>query len=266
MSIVDWIEESVPRRAWRRSSASCSTSPTTIEYGGRVERPELAEPPLPARLLRPGKVPDLRAVEREVPRPRRQRPDSEPDSLRSARRQMQARSTSSSRSSSQRGGTYTLDVPQAAGTKTVAADRVVLALPFSILRTSVNYSKAGFEPLKVTAIEEQGMGTNSKLHLQFTERLLGRARLQRRHVRRHGLPGHVGRDTRTARATRESSSTTPEGTIGDSFGSGTPPTHARAVPVAARAGAARAHRDVERPRGTRLTGRTTSGRRGSYSY
>ena len=45
----------------------------------------------------------------------------------------------------------------------------MLALPFSILR-SVNFSKAGFEPLKVTAIREQGMGTNSKLHLQFSKR------------------------------------------------------------------------------------------------
>jgi monoamine oxidase len=49
-------------------------------------------------------------------------------------------------------------------------DKVLLALPFSILRSSVDYSKAGFEPRKVTAIQKQGMGTNSKLHLQFTER------------------------------------------------------------------------------------------------
>jgi monoamine oxidase len=50
------------------------------------------------------------------------------------------------------------------------ADRVVLALPFSILRTRVDYAQAGFRPLKQTAIEEQGMGTNSKLQLQFTKR------------------------------------------------------------------------------------------------
>src|SRR5262249_34015819 len=49
-------------------------------------------------------------------------------------------------------------------------DRVVLALPFSILRSSVDYSKAGFEQRKVTAIQQLGMGTNSKLHVQFTER------------------------------------------------------------------------------------------------
>ena len=33
-----------------------------------------------------------------------------------------------------------------------------------------NYSRAGFEPLKVTAIKELPMGTNSKLHVQFSDR------------------------------------------------------------------------------------------------
>ena len=47
----------------------------TIEYGADSQRAELAQPPLPARLLGPGPVPRLREVEREVPRPRRQRPD-----------------------------------------------------------------------------------------------------------------------------------------------------------------------------------------------
>ena len=67
------------------------------------------------------------------------------------------------------GGTYTLTFARDAGTLTVTADHVVLALPFSLLR-SVNYAKAGFEPRKVTAIKELAMGTNSKLHLQFRDR------------------------------------------------------------------------------------------------
>jgi monoamine oxidase len=62
-------------------------------------------------------------------------------------------------------GTYTLSF----GGSTATYDHVVLALPFSLLR-SVNYSKAGFEPLKVTAIEELPMGTNSKLHVEFKDR------------------------------------------------------------------------------------------------
>jgi monoamine oxidase len=63
-------------------------------------------------------------------------------------------------------GTYTLSF---GGGSTVTADHVVLALPFSLLR-DVNYSKAGFEPLKVTAIKELPMGTNSKLHVEFKDR------------------------------------------------------------------------------------------------
>jgi monoamine oxidase len=59
---------------------------------------------------------------------------------------------------------------EGSSTNTVIADKVVLALPFSLLR-SVDYSGAGFSPVKQTAIQELQMGTNSKLHLQFATRL-----------------------------------------------------------------------------------------------
>jgi monoamine oxidase len=67
-------------------------------------------------------------------------------------------------------GTYRLTFALAGGGSTsTTADRVVLALPFSILRT-LDYAKAGFSDLKKTAIKELGMGTNSKLHVQFRDR------------------------------------------------------------------------------------------------
>jgi monoamine oxidase len=66
-------------------------------------------------------------------------------------------------------GSYRLTFHAGSGTSTVTADRVILALPFSILR-DVDYSKAGFSQVKDTAIQELGMGTNSKLHVQFTNR------------------------------------------------------------------------------------------------
>jgi monoamine oxidase len=68
------------------------------------------------------------------------------------------------------GGGYDLRFKQGGATKNVQADRVVLALPFSILRSSVDYSQASFRALKRTAIRDQGMGTNSKLAVQFTHR------------------------------------------------------------------------------------------------
>jgi monoamine oxidase len=66
-------------------------------------------------------------------------------------------------------GSFALTFSKDTGTTTSTADHVVLALPFSLLR-SVNYTKAGFEPLKVTAIKELPMGTNSKLHVEFKDR------------------------------------------------------------------------------------------------
>jgi len=52
----------------------------------------------------------------------------------------------------------------------VVADRVILALPFSVLR-NLDYSKAGFNAVKTTGIEQIGYGNNVKLHLQFKSRL-----------------------------------------------------------------------------------------------
>jgi monoamine oxidase len=67
-------------------------------------------------------------------------------------------------------GAYSLSFREGVDTVTKVADEVVLALPFTILRTSVDISNAGFSELKRKAIAELGMGTNSKLHLQFENR------------------------------------------------------------------------------------------------
>ena len=67
-------------------------------------------------------------------------------------------------------GTWGLGLKRGNTTSTAIADRVVLALPFSVLRT-LDYSQAGFSTVKRMAIEELGYGTNSKLQLQFHSRL-----------------------------------------------------------------------------------------------
>lgn len=66
-------------------------------------------------------------------------------------------------------GPYQLTFQEGAATRTVSADRVVLTLPFRILR-DLDFSGAGFKQLKQTAIRELGMGTNAKLTLQFGDR------------------------------------------------------------------------------------------------
>jgi len=63
----------------------------------------------------------------------------------------------------------TLDFDTPSGKQTVTADFVIMAIPFATLRT-LDYSQAGFEPLKVQVIEELGAGHNGKLQLQFRSR------------------------------------------------------------------------------------------------
>jgi monoamine oxidase len=67
------------------------------------------------------------------------------------------------------GGRYTASFDRANGSTDVTADFVVLAIPFAVL-TDVDYSQAGFDNLKKTAITELGRGHNGKLHMQFTTR------------------------------------------------------------------------------------------------
>ncbi|MGZ4202743.1 MAG: flavin monoamine oxidase family protein [Thermoleophilaceae bacterium] len=123
-------------------------------------------------------------------------------------------------------GTYALTFQQGNKAKTVTADQVVLALPFSIMRSSVDWSQAGFSPPKSQAIRELGMGTNSKLHVQFSDR----------HWYGLGNNGNTYADTgyqNTWEVTRAQPGQSgilvdyTGGTIGASFGSGTPTTRAQ---------------------------------------
>jgi len=66
-------------------------------------------------------------------------------------------------------GTVALTFSTDGATETVVADHVILAMSFSVLRT-LDYSGAGFDPLKKTAITQLGSGRNAKLQLQFKTR------------------------------------------------------------------------------------------------
>jgi len=121
--------------------------------------------------------------------------------------------------------TYALSFEQDNRTKTFTADKAVLALPFSVLRSSVDLSGAGFTQLKLAAIAELGMGTNSKLFTQFTNRFWETL----------GSNGETFADTgyqSTWDTTRAQSGNSgilvnyTGGNIGESFGSGTTEGHA----------------------------------------
>ena len=126
----------------------------------------------------------------------------------------------------QGGGTVTLTLKQGSRTREVTAAKVVLALPFSILRSSVDFSGAGFKPLKQTAIRELGMGTNAKLHVQCTDR----------HWEGLGCNGETFADTGYQNTWDESRTHAGRlgilvndtgGAVGASFGSGSPASRAR---------------------------------------
>jgi monoamine oxidase len=66
-------------------------------------------------------------------------------------------------------GRYRLTFARDNATRDVEADHVVLAMPFSLL-AEVDLAQAGFRERKLRAIRELGMGRNTKLQLQFTDR------------------------------------------------------------------------------------------------
>jgi monoamine oxidase len=66
-------------------------------------------------------------------------------------------------------GSYACTFESQLQTFDVAADYVVLALPFTTLRRC-DLSKAEFSSLKMTAIQKLPMGTNTKIYMQFKAR------------------------------------------------------------------------------------------------
>ena len=66
-------------------------------------------------------------------------------------------------------GRYQLTLLRDGTEQVVRFDRVILALPFSLLRV-VDIGQADFRPRKRRSIDELGMGRNTKLQLQFTRR------------------------------------------------------------------------------------------------
>lgn len=68
-------------------------------------------------------------------------------------------------------GTYNIVFNTASGSVSLISQHVVIAIPFNILRGSVDYSGAGFDALKLKAIRDIPMGNSSKFQLQFRNRI-----------------------------------------------------------------------------------------------
>jgi monoamine oxidase len=69
-----------------------------------------------------------------------------------------------------RDGDVELEFDTPGGRERITVDHAILCMSFTVLRT-LDYSRAGFDDLKRTAIVKTGSGSNSKLALQFSKRL-----------------------------------------------------------------------------------------------
>lgn len=67
-------------------------------------------------------------------------------------------------------GTVRLSFKRDGGVVDTVYDRVILTIPFSVMRATVDYRQAGFRALKNQAIATLPMGASTKFQLQFTRR------------------------------------------------------------------------------------------------
>jgi len=122
-------------------------------------------------------------------------------------------------------GTYTLTFQVNDQFTDVTADHVVLALPFSILKNSVDLTEAGFSELKMIAIQELAMGSNSKLHVQFNSRTWAPLRCNGETYSDRGYQA-TWDVTRAQPGTAGILVNYTGGQAADTFGTGTPEEHA----------------------------------------
>ena len=122
-------------------------------------------------------------------------------------------------------GTYTLTFQVSDQFTDVTADHVVLALPFSILKNSVDLTQAGFSELKMIAIQELAMGSNSKLHLQFNARPGLRSAATGR-LTPIAVIKRAGRSRARSPGPQASWLIIPAAWLADTFATGTPEEHA----------------------------------------
>jgi monoamine oxidase len=218
LSIIDWINESVPGGSGSRLGQLLDVA-YNIEYGGECAQQSALNLLYLLGYAGPGKL-------------RLFGPSNEKYHVRGGNDQIASRLAAllegqvrtAMRLAAIRlngNGTYTLTFDSGIVSEDVVADRVVLAFPFSMLRSSVDYSRAGFSPVKQTAIAELAMGTNTKLNVQFTGR----------HWQSLGCNGETYADTgyqNTWEVTRGQPGTAgilvnyTGGNVGASFSSGTP--------------------------------------------
>lgn len=166
MSIVDWIEQTVPGGRLSQLGRLLEVA-YTIEYGAECEQQSALNLLYLLGYNSPGQF-SLFGASNEKYRVRGGN-DRIVSALAQALDSQIVVGTALVAVKRTAAGGFVLTFQSGAGMFDVAADKVVLALPFSILRCCVDLSQSDFSALKRMAIDEQGMGSNSKLNLQFSQ-------------------------------------------------------------------------------------------------
>ena len=167
MSIVDWIQESVPGGMASKLGQLLDVA-YNIEYGAESSKQSALNLVYLLGYATGGPFARLRPVGRALPRRRRERPGG--DEARSAARHAARHELGALRDRTHLGWAAEGLVPGGLLDADDHGGQGRPCAPFSLLRP-VDYSTAGFSPVKQTAIKELQMGTNSKLQLQFKKRL-----------------------------------------------------------------------------------------------
>lgn len=167
MSIIDWIEESVPGGRQSRLGQLLEVA-YTIEYGAECERQSALNLLYLLGYNSPGRFSIFGASnEKYHVRGGNDRISSALAEMLGTRLVTGSALVAVKKTAA---GSYDLTFQSGPTTTEVRADKVVFALPFSILREAVSLDAAGFSPLKLMAIDELAMGSNSKLNVQFSRR------------------------------------------------------------------------------------------------
>ena len=234
MSVYDWIEQYVAGGHTSRMGRLLDAA-----YNDRVRRrddgPGGAQPHVPARL--PG---ERRATSRSsatsderfhIAGGNEQLPKAIADYARPAERQARLGDAVDPANAD---GTVSMAFSTPGKTQTVTADHVILTLPFAVLRT-LDYSGAGFDPLKKTAITQLGAGQQREAPAAVQDAATGTALGARTATSTPtSAPERLGRDARAERRHRASSSTTRAATSRGAFKPSTPYSNAAHEPAGRR--------------------------------
>ena len=167
MTIYQWIENYVPGGHRSQLGAMLDVA-YNIEYGAETTVQSSLNMIYLLGYTGPGQFRDVRQVGREVPHPRRQRPD--PDDPRGEARVADHDQHAADGDQEEQRRHVQADVPNGSARSTVVADHVVLALPFTMLRSTSTSRRPASTPSRRRRSRSSGWARTQRSTVQFKSR------------------------------------------------------------------------------------------------